>query len=158
MARVEDVERIVAAVILSDVTGRLLLQHRTDDAPVCPGKWGFPGGGVEPGEQPEAAARRELQEETGLHVEHLTPFWTGLRPAPSGSGRSVRYHYYTAATRATQDDIVLGEGQAMLFVDPAEALRLDLVPSAAELLPHYIRQTDSHARIDRSTDADHRGW
>jgi 8-oxo-dGTP diphosphatase len=154
---VEDIERVVAAVILSDAEGRLLLQHRTDDAPVCPGQWCFPGGGVETGEDPETAARRELLEETGLHIELLTPYWSGLRPAPSGSGRTVRYHYYTATTQATQDDVVLGEGQAMLFVRPHDALRLDLVPSAAELLPRFVGQTVVHARTDRSTDPGHRG-
>ncbi|WP_460519972.1 NUDIX domain-containing protein [Flindersiella endophytica] len=136
------VEREVAAVILSDANGRLLLQHRTDDAPVCPGQWCFPGGGVEPGEDPETAARRELLEETGLRIDTLLPYWSGLRPAPSGTGKQVHYYYFTATTQATQDDVVLGEGQAMVFVDPHDALRLDLVPSAVELLPRYIRQTD----------------
>jgi len=36
-------------------------------------EWGFPGGGVGPGETPEAAARRELAEETGLIAETLQP-------------------------------------------------------------------------------------
>ena len=43
--------------------GEVLLQRRGD----C-GKWGFPGGAVEPGETPEMAAAREAKEETGLDV------------------------------------------------------------------------------------------
>lgn len=35
------------------------------------GYWHTIAGGIEPGESPEAAARRELAEETGLHVERL---------------------------------------------------------------------------------------
>jgi|GEM_PF-128945 len=37
------------------------------------GTWGFPKGHVEPGETVEAAARRETEEETGLHELELAP-------------------------------------------------------------------------------------
>lgn len=43
--------------------GRVLLSHRRDmDA------WNLPGGGLEPGELPDAGACREVREETGLEV------------------------------------------------------------------------------------------
>jgi len=54
----------VAAVILT--TDGVLLQRRDDN-----GKWGLPGGGVEPGESVRAAIIREVREETGLEVEPL---------------------------------------------------------------------------------------
>ena|SRR5215204_6032070 len=45
----------------------LLLDHH-----LRPGSgWGIPGGFIEHGEQPEAAARRELREETGIELENL---------------------------------------------------------------------------------------
>ena len=52
----------VAAVIFRDEA--VLLQRRDDN-----GKWGLPGGGVEPGESVRAAIVREVREETGLAVE-----------------------------------------------------------------------------------------
>jgi 8-oxo-dGTP diphosphatase len=45
----------------------VLLIRRRDDA-----RWDLPGGGVSVGEEVEAAARRELHEETGLSVGPLT--------------------------------------------------------------------------------------
>lgn len=44
----------------------VLVAQRLPDAPMLPGFWEVPGGKVEPGEDPLAAARRELGEETGI--------------------------------------------------------------------------------------------
>jgi len=45
--------------------GRILICRRRADQ-AHPLKWEFPGGKVEPGESPEDALRRELQEELGI--------------------------------------------------------------------------------------------
>lgn len=47
----------------------LLLQRRLDTR--CPGSWETVHGHIEPAEAPEAAAVREVREETGLSVERL---------------------------------------------------------------------------------------
>lgn len=57
-----------AGVILREPGGRVLFLLRGDDCDQ-PNKWCWPGGTIEPGETPEAAARRELEEETGYRHE-----------------------------------------------------------------------------------------
>jgi 8-oxo-dGTP diphosphatase len=56
---------LVSAVALIDRDGRVLLAQRPIGKSMA-GLWEFPGGKVEPGETPEAALIRELQEELGI--------------------------------------------------------------------------------------------
>ena len=58
---------LVSAVALIDVDGRVLLAQRPEGKSMA-GLWEFPGGKVEPGESPEAALIRELQEELGINT------------------------------------------------------------------------------------------
>nr|WP_294547825.1 NUDIX hydrolase [uncultured Rhodopila sp.] len=53
--------------------------------------WNFPGGGVRPGESPEAAARRELNEEIGLTAPALLP--AGVASG-NWDGRADRVHFF----------------------------------------------------------------
>ncbi|MGH9601087.1 MAG: (deoxy)nucleoside triphosphate pyrophosphohydrolase [Terriglobales bacterium] len=54
---------VAAALIVRD--GKLLVCQRTKYQ-TLPLKWEFPGGKIEPGEQPKEALRRELDEELGI--------------------------------------------------------------------------------------------
>lgn len=67
---------------------RLLLIQRAN--PPFVGAWALPGGFVEVGESPEAAARRELKEETGIQDVPLEQL--GAFGAP---GRDPRGHVVT---------------------------------------------------------------
>ena len=58
----------IAVGILFDHRGRLLIQQRAPEA-MLGGLWEFPGGKCEKGETPEAACRREVQEEIEVTVE-----------------------------------------------------------------------------------------
>lgn len=62
---------VTVGAVVTDRAGRiLLLQHRFRPGQQSGGGWGIPGGFIKPGEQPEAAIRRELREEIGLEVEN----------------------------------------------------------------------------------------
>jgi 8-oxo-dGTP pyrophosphatase MutT (NUDIX family) len=68
------VRRQVARVLLFDAQDRLLLFHVRDPAePTADAWWYLPGGGMDPGESPEEAARRELSEETGVENAEIGP-------------------------------------------------------------------------------------
>ncbi|WP_433369391.1 NUDIX hydrolase [Actinoplanes sp. CA-142083] len=136
----------VALVLLVDPSGAVLMQHRDDHAPVSPNQWGFPGGRIEPGETPEQAARRELLEETGLTAGELRLLWSGPRPYEKGFSHTVTVHVFHGATTARQEDVVLGEGRAMVFVPRDELLDRDLAVTTAAILPRYLEVSEGVGR------------
>lgn len=61
-------QRIAVAVV--EHQGRYLIRRRPEGAPLA-GYWEFPGGKINPGESPEAAAERECREESRLEVRAI---------------------------------------------------------------------------------------
>jgi 8-oxo-dGTP pyrophosphatase MutT (NUDIX family) len=126
----------ISLVALLDRDGAVLLQLRDNTRAADPGHWGLPGGHVEPGEDGEAAARRELAEETGLTPDgELTLVWDETWPDLTGAADHVRFRaYFGEALAATRADVVLGEGRAARFVPAPQLVDYDLSPSTAEVL------------------------
>lgn len=118
---------------LVDPRGWVLLQERDEHAPVEPDKWCLVGGGVEDGESPEAAAYRELQEETGILCDDLVSL--GRHQLPCRFHGRDQIDLFTARTTVPQDAVVCGEGRQIVFVDPRAIPTLDLTASSRALLP-----------------------
>ncbi|WP_017931665.1 RNA pyrophosphohydrolase [Robiginitomaculum antarcticum] len=67
----DDAYRPAAGVCLFNGDGKVWLGRRANTpAPYC---WQFPQGGIDAGEDPLYAAIREVHEETGAHVNLLSP-------------------------------------------------------------------------------------
>lgn len=98
-----------------------LITRRVDGKP----PWGFVTGEVEPGEQPDDAAVREVKEETGLEVR--TGQLIGERDHPA-TGRHMIYLAAKPAARSTKVAIVSDQAEL------AE-VRWASLADAEELLP-----------------------
>jgi mutator protein MutT len=80
---------VVAAVIERD--GRVLICQRKSGGR-HPLKWEFPGGKVEPGEDPQEALARELREE--LAIEARIGEELGSHEVSYGESPVIRLHFY----------------------------------------------------------------
>lgn len=73
----------VAHVLVVDAAQGFLLQKRAATKDIQPGKWDMSvGGHRQPGEGPEQAARREMQEELGVTPGDLHPCHTYIWTSP----------------------------------------------------------------------------
>lgn len=106
-------------VILPYHEGRVLMQLRDDKEGIAfPGKWGFFGGGIEPGESPEEAALRELAEEIGYHATTLVPLGCGIIPEVE-----VFSHAFGCRLDVGIEALELTEGMDMAWFDFDELMR-----------------------------------
>lgn len=109
------IKRACAAIIRD---GAILMVRHRDAAREY---WTLPGGHVEPGETPEAAAVREVKEEACLQVRVVRLLWE--EPLPNYGGAAD-------AREACFLLEIIGESEAALGHDPEDAHR----ESAARLL------------------------
>jgi 8-oxo-dGTP diphosphatase len=107
--------RNVAVVILYDNDRRILLQHRTKDAPTFPDHWAFFGGGIEGDETAEEAVKRETLEELEYRLAAPRLFET-RRLVHQGNQYTV--HVFVEAYDGGK--LILREGQAMGWFSPDE--------------------------------------
>lgn len=125
---------LVAACALVDADGRVLLAQRPAGKPMA-GLWEFPGGKVEPGETPEAALIRELDEELGIVTQAAC-----LAPLTFASHAYEVFHLLMPlfVCRRFSGTAQGREGQQLKWVRPAR-LRDYPMPAADEPLIHHLQ-------------------
>ena len=121
---------LVSAVALIDVDGRVLLAQRPEGKSMA-GLWEFPGGKVEPGESPEAALIRELDEELGIDT------WEScLAPLTFASHSYDSFHLLMPlyACRKWNGTPQSREGQALKWVKKSELRTYPMPPADVPLV------------------------
>ncbi len=105
---------VVVACVLLRPDGSVLLARRPEGRELA-GLWEFPGGKVEPAEQPEEALVRELEEELGVRIEreNLVPL-----TFVSHSYRDFHLLMPLFFCQAWEGDVAAREGQQLAWVRP----------------------------------------
>ena len=140
----------VVAAAITDARGRILLARRTDGRDLA-GLWEFPGGKREPGESPEAALVRELQEELGITVKVGPPLIDVPQQYPDKRLRlDVRR---VVSWQGTPRGI---EGQALAWVAPEKLSRYPMPPADRPVVA-ALRQPDRYL-VTPEPAADDAAW
>lgn len=132
-------QRVAAYGILRDSQGRLLLVRAAPYLSVA-GRWFLPGGGIEHGEAPLDALRREVLEETGLTVHDavLQGVLSDTWPIPDGTLlHTVRLVYRVEGWDGAMRSEAKGSSDLAQWFSPGELAALPLVRYAREALAIY---------------------
>lgn len=124
----------VVAVALLDVDNRILLAQRPPGKAMA-GLWEFPGGKINPGESPEAALIRELEEELGLDVRASC-----LAPLTFASHAYDTFHLLMPlyVCRTWRGRPTPREGQTLAWVAPQRLRDYPMPPADAPLIPMLL--------------------
>lgn len=121
---------LVVAGALVDPDGRVLIARRPEGKRMA-GLWEFPGGKVAPGETPEAALIRELQEELGIDTRESC-----LAPIAFASHRYDDFHLLMPlyVCRVWKGSPSPREGQELAWVRPPRLSDYPMPPADAPLV------------------------
>lgn len=118
---------------MHDDDGRLLVVRRGHDPGA--GRWSVPGGRVEAGESDEQAVRREVLEETGLHVLVGVRVGTVARAGPGGVAYDIRD--YACSLALPTKPVAGDDADEVRWVTRSELGELDLVDGLWETLQRW---------------------
>jgi 8-oxo-dGTP diphosphatase len=123
----------VAAGILCDASGRILITERLCDGPFN-GLWEFPGGKINDAESAADALSRELAEELGITVTAARPFMELHHEYPD---RIVDLEFFLVSD--WQGEPAGLEGQGVRWVAASELNSEELLPADKPVVDALIR-------------------
>jgi len=114
------VQELNVYAVIRDSRGRILVMKRRD-----PKVWEFPGGGVEWGESPEEAVRREVLEETGLKIKGIKLLCTSSKVYKKG--KVTKHSIYIVFEGRGDGKVKFGvEHSIAMWADLKKIRRLEL--------------------------------
>lgn len=110
------------------------------------GRWGLPGGSLNPEEDPLAGIARELYEETGISTSNFTFLHVFDNFSPTGI--PYRFHLYHLKLTSLPSISLSPEHDSYAWVSASEASKLPLAHNADKGLTHYLSHSQSRGTED----------
>lgn len=135
-------QRIAMKAVIVNDEGKVLIlrEAKTYSEGTNTGRYGVPGGRLNPGEPFLDGLNREVMEETGLEVTVEQPLFVGERfPVIHEVPNQIVMVYFVCRAKSTQVELS-DEHDDYQWVSPAEAEAYDIMPPDDEVIRTYAKR------------------
>ncbi len=138
-------QRVAAKAVIVNGEGKVLIVREADtyDEGTKIGRYGLPGGRVEPGEKFFDGLKREVAEETGLEVEPLKPLYVGeWFPTIKGVPNHITAIFYIC--KALSTNVRLSEEHDHYeWIDPEQHTDFAMMEPDDDVVKVWIQERNS---------------
>ncbi|MBL9181194.1 MAG: NUDIX hydrolase [Verrucomicrobiaceae bacterium] len=128
-------------------SGKLLMVQKSADDPIQPQKWEVPGGRMDEGEDLDSHIKREVFEETGVHVRPGSAFYVWQWNIPSKTDQQKLDTVIAVARIATLNggdlsaaNQVEGDHLAQIkWIPLSQLFEIDLIPNMKPVVAEFLR-------------------
>lgn len=112
------------------------------------GRWALPGGFVQMDEGLDTAARRELEEETGVRISYLEQLYTFGTPERDPRGRVISVAYYALVSLAQHEAQAASDAAETEWVPVRSALAASLAFDHHDILLKAVQRLRAKVRYE----------